>query len=368
MQNTEELGKLLALNFIKGLGPRIIKSLVAYCGSVHDVFGSSLKSLKTVPGVGPQTASRIVNFQEWERVETELEFLSKHGIQTLMFYNNDYPSRLKELVDSPTMLFVKGNSTLNSGKMLGVVGSRKATNYGKSLVRELIADLAPYNPIIVSGLAYGIDIEAHKSALEHKLDTFGVLAHGLDTMYPSTHRNVAAQMTKNGGLITEFTSGVKLVKEMFPRRNRIVAGLVDGLLVVETTKKGGAMITANIAFSYNREVMAAPGRAVDEYSSGCNHLIKVNKASLIESARDVAWIMGWPSPGEEERKNTKLSQLKGEEKRIYEVLLQLPVDGLRFDQVQEEIQMSGPDLSLHLLNMEFNGDVESLPGNKYKIK
>lgn len=368
MKNAEELRRLLALTFVKGLGPRIIKSLVAYCGSAEDVFKNSLKSLKTVPGIGPQTASRILNFQEWERVDVELKFLSKHKIKALPYYSDDYPGRLKELVDAPAILFVKGSAALNSGKMLGVVGSRKATNYGKTLVRELVADLAPYNPIIVSGLAYGIDIEAHKSALEHGLDTFGVLAHGLDTLYPPTHRSVAAQMTRKGGLITEFASGSKLVKEMFPRRNRIVAGLIDGLIVAETTKKGGAMITANIAFSYSREVMAVPGRVVDEHSSGCNHLIKINKASVVENAQDVAWMMGWPSPGEEKRKDDKLSQLKGEEKRIYEVLSQLPVDGLRFDQVQEKIQISSPDLSLHLLNMEFNGDVESLPGNKYKIK
>lgn len=364
----DELYYTMALTKVPGVGPDGARRLIAAFGRAEDVFQGSKKELSALAGIGDKTVENIHNFSGFDRVESELEFIDNHGIQALPFHHPDFPSRLRDITDTPALIFYKGSVPLNQARVIGVVGTRKASDYGMSLVNELMQDLAPYQVITVSGLAYGVDIACHRKSLEYGIPTIGVLAHGLDMVYPSAHTHVARKMIKNGGLLSEHTSGVALRREYFPRRNRLVAGLVDALVVVETPAKGGSLITAEIAFSYNREVLAFPGRAKDDKSEGCNGLIKKGKAQLIENASDLAYALGWPDPGRQSSQNEKLSQLNGVEKRIYEYLRTSNHQKANLETISADLDIGHSELSLILLNMEFGGYVRNLPGNFYKAE
>ncbi|MDQ3072579.1 MAG: DNA-processing protein DprA [Bacteroidota bacterium] len=361
----ENLRHVLAALMVPKIGPVMAKQLIAYCGSPEAIFRQKKGHLQKIPGIGSKLADSIVSFKDFDRVDKEFEFVKKHKIQVHYFLDPGYPHRLKEIADAPVLLFYRGNADLNASKMLAVVGTRKNTDYGKAHTERLIEALAPLGVTIISGLAYGIDYYAHKAALENGLPTIGVVGHGLDIIYPATHRSMAAKMVEQGGLLTEYPSGVQPDRQHFPARNRIVAGLVDGVVLVETGIKGGALITADVANSYDREVFAFPGRTNDEYSAGCNHFIKVNKAFLVEGAEDVVYYMGW----EQDKVKTKISKsfanLSPEEMKVVGLLKE--TNKLDIDQLCEMTGDTISQISVLLLDMEFKGIIQALPGKGYRI-
>jgi len=342
---------------------------------VEGVFKEKQQNLAKIPGIGEILSREIVtqiNSQGvLKRAEQEIEFILKNKILTTYFTDRDYPYRLKECPDSPIMIYSKGPCSLNDGKFVGIVGTRNATETGKENCKKLISDLARVlpNTVIVSGLAYGIDICAHKMALESGLPTIGVIGHGLDRMYPEVHRPVAVKMVQDGALLTEYLSQTNPDKQNFVQRNRIIAGLCDAIVVVESGIKGGALITAEIANEYNRDVFAFPGRVTDEWSAGCNALIKNNKASLIESSDDILRFMNWEKQNSTKAPNVQTAlflDLSDEEKEIITTLRQNP-DGIQFNELAIQLEKPISKTSSLLLDMEFKGLVKCLPGNVYRI-
>jgi len=362
----ENLTYVLSLLQISNVGNVLAKNLIAYCGSARAVFNQKKSHLIKIPGVGEKIAANILNFKDFSKADAEVAFIEKHKIKPLYFLGDEYPTRLKEIVDAPVLLFFKGNANLNQGRVIAVVGTRKATDYGKTACEKLMNDLSEYNPLIISGLAYGIDYAAHKASLSHGLNTVGVLGHGLDKIYPAAHRSVAVKMVSQGGLLTEYPSGTAPDREHFPARNRIVAGMVDGVVLVETTRFGGALITAEIASSYNREVFAFPGRSGDEYSSGCNHMIKVNKAYLVENAEDLVYFLGWQK-GKEKPKVSKwaYNDLSVQQRAIVNLLKER--EKAEIDYLTQTLGYSLSQISVLLLDMEFKGILQALPGKCYRL-
>ena len=362
----DDLYFYVALSFVPRIGNINAKTLISYCGSAEEVFKMSRSRLLKIPGIGPKTVKAVKDFNEFEKVDEELAFIEKNQIQLLTYHDKAYPYRLKQCADSPILLYFKGEADLNASKVISIVGTRNATVYGRDFTEKLVADLSKHNVLILSGLAYGIDITAHKAALKHQMTTVGVLGHGLHTIYPGQHRETADKMTQQGGLLTEFHSNSRFDKENFPKRNRIVAGMSDAVIVVETKKHGGAMITAEIANSYSRDVFALPGNIDREYSVGCNHLIKTNKAALIESAKDVEYLMGWESkPNQSPPQQALFVELEGQEKQIFEAL---KTQGeMHIDQLSLSIGLTVSETAASLLNLEFSGVVKSFPGKKYRV-
>ena len=371
--NENVLKYLIGTTQIKGIGCGLAKTLIAYLGSPESIFNEKRQNLEKIPGIGSVLSSEIVlqRTDALKRAEKEIEFIQKNNIQTFSFTDNQYPFRLKECPDSPVLLYGRGNLDLNKGKFIGIVGTRKATDVGKENCRKLIFDIAASLPetVIVSGLAYGVDVCAHKAAIEAKLSTIGVLGHGLDRLYPATHTSVAAKMLENGGLLAEFTSGTNPDRPNFVQRNRIIASMCDALIVIESNEKGGALITANLANDYNRDVFAFPGRVDDEASRGCNALIKTNKAALIESAQDMLRFMNWETKDKTSAYSPQTSlfvDLSDEEQEIFSILRQHP-DGIQTNGLAILSAKPFSKISSLLLEMEFKNLVKCLPGNVYKI-
>ena len=362
----------IALTQIKGIGNITAKTLLAHVGSVEEIFKRSKKQLMEIPSVGAYIASQLFAGKDeaFRGAEKECEFILKNNITSLFFTDADYPFRLKECIDSPALLYSKGNQSYNNGKFVGIVGTRNITEYGKQLCSELIKDLSQRNSdiTIVSGLAYGVDICAHKASLENGLNTMAVLAHGLDRIYPSSHRSTAAKMLTQGSLLTEYVSGTNPDAPNFVQRNRIVAGMIDALVVVESATKGGALITAEFANSYNRDVFAFPGNVGNMYSSGCNALIKQNKAALIECAADLEKMMGWEEQTGANRKTIEpllFVELTDTEKKIIDAIkVSSPV---HVNQLSLKLEMPMSKLSPLLIEMEFKGLLKCLPGNLYNM-
>ncbi|MFN3939760.1 MAG: DNA-processing protein DprA [Chitinophagales bacterium] len=355
----------IALTLVPGVGPVTAKSLISYCGGASEVFKAKKKKLLQVPGVGEGMAESILNFKSFARAEKELAFAEQHEIQCITFTDTRYPKRLRNCIDAPILLYYKGNADLNAAKVIGVVGTRKATAYGKHLCDEIVRALHPYDVLIVSGMAYGIDIAAHKACMKHEVATVGVLGHGLDRLYPEIHRDVAKKMIAHGGLLTEYISGTNPDRENFPQRNRIVAGMIDGLVVVETDTEGGSMITASLAYNYNRDVMAVPGNVDNKNSRGCNYLIKNNRASLIENGADIVSLMNWELKTQKAKTQRELFiELSKEEKMVCDILLQK--GELHIDELMSCLPFTPGTLAGLLLNLEFQGVVVSLAGKRYK--
>jgi len=357
----------IALSLIPNIGDITAKKLVAYCGGVDAVFKEKKKNLLKIPGVGEFFANAVVNQNVMKRAEEELTFVQKYKIATLFYLDQAYPNRLKHCYDAPVMLYYKGNADLNAPKIISIVGTRRATDYGKSECKKIVEGLIAQNVIIVSGLAYGIDSCAHKAALEFNLDTVGILAHGLDRIYPPQNKALAEKMIHHGGLLTDYMSKTIPDRENFPSRNRIIAGMSDATIVVEAGRKGGALITAEIANSYNRDVFALPGRIHDEYSEGCNRLIKTHKAALIESAADVEYIMGWEMKTHKTKKQQRelFTELTPEEETLLNVIGQNKESSIDFITVESNLPMS--KVAAVLLNLEFKGIIVSLPGKLYRL-
>ncbi len=356
----------LALLMVHKIGPKMAKNLIAYCGSAENVFRQKKGLLAKIPGIGAKLSERISAFKDFSRAEEELKFIEKHSIKPLYFMDENYPQRLRDLHDAPVLLFYKGNAPLNYKRVIGIVGTRKATDYGRAFCEQLVEELMPYNAQIVSGLAYGIDTVAHKAAVKYNLPTIGVMGTGLDKIYPNANRSLAVQMIENGGLLTEYISGTEPDREHFPARNRIVAGMTDALILVETTRTGGALITAEIAHSYNREVFAAPGRLNDEFSAGCNYFIKINKAYLLEKAADIAFQLGWDETDQKPDKSARYKDLSKHELEIINILKEK--DRVDLDNITHLLGADLSTVSMLLLELEFKGLVQALPGKFFRLQ
>ncbi len=370
--NTNELLYQIALKQVKGVGDVTAKNLVAYCGSAGAVFKAKKEELLKIPQVGEYVAQFVLSHRNdieiFKRAEQEIKFIEDEAITPLFFTDARYPNKLKHCSDAPILLFYKGNADLNKEKIVAVIGTRNATEYGKQQTEKLMQGLATENILVISGLAYGIDICAHKAALQNKLDTIGVLAHGLDDLYPSVHTNIANKMVHQGGLLTEFLSQTNPDKENFPKRNRIVAGMSDAVIVVESKRTGGALITAEIAHTYNRDVFAFPGRAEEEHSAGCNMLIKRNKATLIEHAGDFLYAMGWEQTENKKIKSTQFIlpiNLSEEETQIINLIKDS--QPIHIDDICNKLQLTPGKTSGLLLQLEFGNLIKSLPGKLYTL-
>jgi DNA processing protein len=362
---------LIALTLLKGVGSVLTRHLLQYFGEAEAIFAEKRQVLEKVPGIGGFTADKIAESrtEALTRAEQELNFIEKNKIRFHAISDEDYPARLRECPDAPTVFYIKGNAGLNTSRILSVVGTRNATDYGRMLTESLIKGLAEAFPdvLIISGLAYGIDICAHRSALKSGLPTVGVLAHGLDRIYPSAHRNTAVEMLEQGGLLTDFISGTVPDRENFLQRNRLVAGLADATIVVESARKGGALVTAEIALSYDREVYTFPGRVADKCSQGCNRLIQTNKAGLITSAQDVIEGLNWTADAE--ARSSKQGALPFKTERPdHPVLTILSEKGdVQINELAAAMNIPVYRLSPMLFELEMAGHIKALPGGMYKL-
>lgn len=358
----------IGLTLIEGIGDVNAKGLLAYCGSPEQVFKHKKPQLLKIPGIGETLARSIVSSTKvLRRAEEEMAFIEKYHIKPLFLTDEEYPARLRNCTDGPILLYYKGSSKLNASKIVAVVGTRKPSKYGIEKTEELVSGLRESNVLVVSGLAYGVDVLAHKTSLEVGLETVGVLAHGLDRIYPQTHDKIAKRMIHQGGLLTDFMSGTNPDAVNFPKRNRIVAGMCDALVVVESKRTGGSLITATIAGSYNKDVFAFPGRAGDVLAEGGNGLIKRNRAALIESSEDLLDAMQWV---EQEKKKSQSKQiplmvaLTEEEKPLMNLFQQR--QQLHIDEICQTLQMPVSKVSALLLQLEFSNLIRSKPGKLYE--
>ena len=357
----------VAITLIPNVGPVTTRNLVSYCGGVKAVFEARKRELLNVPGVGRLIADNIVNHDVLGRAEEELNFLESHGIQALFYLDDGYPTRLRHYADSPAMLYYTGQANLNAERIVAIVGTRKPSVHGIHTCEELVEGLKAYGATIISGLAYGIDITAHRKCLSLEIPTVGVLGHGLQRIYPPQHRAVARAMAHQaGGLLSEYPSYTLPDREHFPMRNRIIAGMCDALIVVETKRKGGSMISAHMANDYNKDVFAVPGRIKDNCSEGCNHLIKTHKAALIESAVDIGYVMRWDEPGNPKAIQKQLFvELTDAEKIVVDLLNQYEAIGI--DQLMGTMQVANSEIASLLLELEFKGVIRALPGKQYVL-
>ncbi len=366
-ERTEQLIFQIGLTLIPGIGDVLGKKLVSVCGSAEAVFRESPQRLRKVPRIGEILSQALANKEIILRAEKEVAFIERYRIMPLYFKDTCYPHRLKQCIDSPILLFYKGTADLNSSRIVGIVGTRRATDYGKMVTHDLVAGLVQQQVLVVSGLAYGIDGCAHRSSIEAGLETVGVLGHGLDTLYPWLHRSLAEKMVGQGGLVTEFLSGTKPDRTNFPKRNRIIAGLCDAVVVVEADRKGGALITADIANSYNRDVFAVPGRVSDPFSDGPNYLVRTNRAALIQKADDIEYLMGWKETLALKHPTQRkiFIELTIEEEKIVTLLQEKGPLGIDEISIRAENTMS--KVAAALLNLEFEGIIKCLPGKMYAL-
>lgn len=363
----------LAISFLSGVGDINAKKLISRFGSAESIFKSSLSELRKVSGIGDMISLRLYNSfsSAIQKAEEELLYIYSNELDFVTYTDKDYPSRLKECDDAPMVIYYKGQADFNSKKIISIVGTRNATKYGTDFCTKLIESISSKYPetIIVSGLAYGIDIAAHKEALKNNLKTWAVMGHSLETVYPAKHKRIAQKIfDTEGAIISDFPHGSKIENSNFVKRNRIVAGLCDALIIVESGIKGGSMITANIANHYNKDVFALPGSINSLYSEGCNRLIKTNRANLVESIEDIEYIMNWSSKSKEIiQQNFKLIEgLNENEKTIVDVLKNF--EYLDIDNILRQSNMSPDILSLSLLELEFKGIIRALPGKIFTLK
>lgn len=356
-----ELLYLIALNKIPKIGPKTSRLLISYCGGAQAVFESRPSALIKIPHIGEKLAHHIKKSDPESLAQPEIAFAEKNNIQIISYRNPKYPQRLLNFEASPSLLYFKGNADLNAKRMIAFVGTRNASQYGKMMCEKIVHELGPFEPIIVSGLAYGIDAISHKCALKEGLHTIGILGHGLDRIYPSQNKSVAKSMIDQGGLLTEFPSNTKPDREHFPMRNRIIAAISDVVIIIESAKKGGSIITAEIANQYNKDVFAVPGKITDQYSEGCNNLIKQHKAHLIQSAADISYITRWED--DETKQGQLFVDLNPAEQDIYDFIKKQ--GGASLDQIFQATNKTLSECSSNLLAMEFKSVVKSLPGKRY---
>jgi len=355
----------IALTKIPKVGNKIGKRLLDHFGSAANVFSASKDDLSDVFGIGDQRVSYILSEKPIEVAEKEVKYLEKSGGIVRFVKDDNYPRRLKEIADPPLVVYIKGEVDLDNDKVVGIVGTRKPTSYGLAMCDLLLEDLKEYNPLIVSGLAFGIDACAHQNCLKLGLPTLGVVAHGLPNIYPARHKNMVDKMVTNGGLLTEFTHNIEAEKEFFPMRNRLIAGLCDAVVVVQTATQGGSMISAELANNYFKDVFAFPGRSGDHNSSGCNKLIKENKAQLIESGADLAYNLGWDEPKPIATQTAMFQTLSPKEQTVISYLRDF--DEANIDQLSMKCAMTNGEISAVLLQLEFKGLVIPSPGKRFSL-
>ena len=358
----------LALLKVEGIGDVVAKKLIKHCGSSTAVFQTSKKSLIAIDGIGEFLYKNLQEKAVFQLAEKELRFIEKEHISYSYFEDAIYPERLKHCVDGPTILFQSGTIDLQNKKLINIVGTRQITAYGIDFTKKLISDLAPLNPVIVSGFAYGVDIVAHQAAMQNNLQTIGVLAHGLNQIYPKTHKKYVSQMEQNGGFMTEFWSTSNPERENFIKRNRIVAGMCEATIVIESAEKGGSLITATIANDYNRDVFAVPGRISDKFSQGCNNLIKTQRAHLLNSAADLIYILNWDIVSKKESKSIQKQlfvSLTEDEQKIYNYLVNKEKELM--DIIALDCDFPIFKISSLLLNMELKGVIRPLPGKLFEV-
>ncbi len=362
----EELHYRIALTLIPELGPVIAKQLIEHFGDATSVFKARKKELSNIEGIGEMRAKYLKEWDGYKDVDAEIAFTQKHHIQCLFITDKEYPQRLLHCFDPPTILYYRGTANLNSSKIISIIGTRNHTEYGKQVTEQLIAGLQAQNVLIVSGLAFGIDAIAHKTSVYFQIPTIGVLAHGLDIMYPFQHIGLAKEMLLQGGLLTEFRKNNKPDKHHFPKRNRIVAGMSDATIVIETATKGGSMITAELAHSYNRDLFAIPGKLTDVKSSGCLKLIQQNKAILLGSADQLIENMGWQVKKKNIKKQRELFiELSEDERVLIELFKEQEV--IPIDELFLQSKLSSSRVAGALLNLEIQNIICSLPGKMYRL-
>ena len=360
-----ELISRLAIPFIPNIGPVQARLLIDHFGSASAIFASREAELFQIEGIGKVRARSIKTFKGFDRAKEELQFIRKYNIRPLFITDTAFPQRLLNCPDSPVLLFYKGEADLNHPCVISIIGTRDHTDYGKYLTEKLVKDLADRNVLVVSGLAFGIDAIAHKAAIKNNVLTVGVLAHGLDQLYPVQHSGMAKEMVKHGGgLLTEFTNGIKPDKHNFPSRNRIVSGMSDATIVVETGVKGGSIITAELANGYNKEVFAFPGRANDPKSMGCHYLIQQNKAILITGAEDIIEFLNW-NKTTVRKENRLLGELSENEQRIVTILKEK--ERTHIDELNSKSTLNSSLVAATVLNLELKDLVRSLPGKLYRL-
>ena len=364
---TNDLVYQVALTLVPNIGDVHAKALINRYGTAEAIFKAKRKDLEQMEGIGIVRANSIKAFTNFESSEEEVNFIEQYKITPLFITDANYPRRLLNCYDSPTLLYYRGNADLNGSKIISVVGTRGNSDYGKTVCERLIEELANENILVISGLAFGIDTIAHKSALKNNLGTVGVLAHGLDRIYPVQNKTLAKQMVEQGGLLTEFMSDTIPDKQNFPKRNRIVAGMCDALVVVESGKKGGSLITAELANNYNKDVFAFPGRTTDSKSEGCNYLIKNNKAAIITCAGDLLEMMNWTETKKASPKKQRelFIEFTADEKIVVDIL-QLQ-DTIQIDELYQKAGLSSSAIAAALLMLEMESIVISMPGKVYKL-
>ncbi|WP_299883790.1 DNA-processing protein DprA [uncultured Lacinutrix sp.] len=362
-----ELLYTLALQNVPKIGDVTAKKLIAHCGSAEAVLKEKKQNLLKIDGIGYITVSDLFASNHLEAAEAELRFIKTEGIKTHYFNSETYPERLKQCIDSPILLFESGHINLNKKHIISIVGARKITTSGIAFCEKLVEELAIYNPIIISGFAYGTDITAHKAALQNKLQTVACLAHGLNQIYPKVHKKHVAEVENNGGFYTDFWSSDPFNRNNFLKRNRIIAGISEATIVIESAEKGGSLVTADIANSYNRDVFAVPGRTTDSQSVGCNNLIKQQKAHLLSTPLDVPYLLNWQLESEQRPLVQKqlFVELDENEKMIYNYLKANSKQLL--DVIALECNMPTYKLAGLLLNMELKGVVKPLPGKLFEV-
>jgi DNA protecting protein DprA len=364
----EEIFYLLGLSQVDGIGDILARKLLQHFGSAKALFAATAKELKYIEGIDHSRISGIRKGFDAKTIEKEMHFIASNAIEVHSILSASYPERLKQINDAPCILFSKGNIDLNQERPVAIVGSRHNTLQGKQFTEELIQTLKDYGVFVISGLAYGIDIIAHKAALSAGLPTLAVLAHGLDQVYPAAHRHTVDKMLQNGGIISEYPSGSELKKQNFPARNRIVAGMAEATIVIETDIKGGAMITAKLALNYNRDVFALPGRYNDPRSDGCNYLIKTNIAQLITEGEDIALFMDWQEKDKKALPGIQpklFATFSGAEQALLQLIQQK--ESIHVDELQIKSGQNSSNLARLLLQLEFMNAIISLPGKRYKL-
>ncbi|WP_298499090.1 DNA-processing protein DprA [uncultured Algibacter sp.] len=357
----------LALQHVPNIGDITAKRLISHCGSAEEVLKEKKQNLLKIDGIGSVTISDLFKPHHLKEAEKEILFIRENNINVFYFQNDNYPEKLKHCIDGPILLFQTGKIDLKKQHIISIVGARKITTNGIAFCENLVEQLAPYNPIIVSGFAYGTDITAHKAAMKHKMQTVACLAHGLNQIYPKVHKKYMVDMEKNGGFLSDFWSTDTFDKNNFLKRNRVIAGLSEATIVIESAEKGGSLVTADIANSYNRDVFAVPGRTTDSQSIGCNNLIKYQKAHMLTTPLDVPYILNWEL--EDTKKPAVQKQLFVEldatEKVIYNYLKDN--DKQQLDVIAINCKMPIFKVSGTLLNMELKGVIRPLPGKLFEV-
>lgn len=361
----------IALTYLRGIGPRKATRLLSKVPDIEVIFSSTINELQNITGISKSLLTKMQRDQAIELAKVQLEFVEKYNLTTHFLLESNYPRRLKQCADAPLLLYSKGDFDPNPAKVLSIVGTRTASDYGKEITRQLIYELKPFDVQIISGLAYGTDYNAHKAALTSGLSTVGVLGHGLDRIYPFTHQAIAKEMCENkGGLLTEFPSKTLPDRVNFPMRNRIVAGMVDGLVIIESKVKGGSMITAELAFDYNKDVFAFPGGISQENSKGCNLLIQKNMAHLVTSAADIINLMSWELHCNNVQKRVASQSIPQEllDPNAIKIFHLLTHKGkMHFDQIMLDLNKSVAEVNSMLFSMEMDGIVKSFPGRNYSL-